>query len=607
MNKMHWSHGGRVWLTAALLGLTTGLMAQPKDHFWLGADISGTTALEHQGVQLYNTLGEPRENTQLMKEYGLDAVRLRVWVNPKDGFCSPEDVLTMARRAKALGMAIMIDFHYSDWWADPGQQNPPAAWKKMNFKKMTRALADHTGQTLKRLKDNGIDVRWIQIGNETTHGFLWPMARAEKNMKHYALMTEAGYQAAKHYYPDATVIVHLDGGCDPQRYHFIFDGLKKYGTHWDMIGMSVYSYWDRDAHLQTSTAGTIRDVVANIKQLAKDYGTDVMCVETGTEVKKPVEGKAEMAWLIRALRDSTDGHCHGVFYWAPELEGQYPLGAFENHRPTAIMDAFSEASPRINAPIQTRVYSDSIDADDRCVTSVRIEAPVNGTPALRDSLFRWFAKTLNGDIMEEDSLLAASAADREEPDNVEALVKTYVTTYQQELLPWLQASLDYIAQWKKDYRKKGKAWIEKNAPNEPHYLHQANFVKVADTDAYVSYLFDSYWYLNGAHGSSLSLGATFSKRDGHRLVYPMTPERWHQLQPTVRQKLAEYFDQGDTGNTITTDNLNDYLLLEDTKGDIPYPAYAPYYSDNGDVVLIYQQYEIASYAAGMPSFTLPIK
>lgn len=607
MNKLHDGGRCRAWLTTALLGLSTTLMAQqPADHFWLGADISGTTELEHQGVQLYNTLGQPRENTQLMKDYGLDAVRLRVWVNPKDGFCSPEDVLTMARRAQQLGMAIMIDFHYSDWWADPGKQNPPAAWRRLSFKKMTRALADHTSQTLKLLKDNGIDVRWIQIGNETTHGFLWPMARAEKNMKHYALMTEAGYQAAKHYYPDATVIVHLDGGCDPARYHFIFDGLKKYAAHWDMIGMSVYPYWDREAKLETSTAGTIRDVVANIKQLAKDYGTDVMCVETGTEAKKPVEGKAEMAWLIRALRDSTDGHCHGVFYWAPELEGQYPLGAFQNHRPTQIMDAFSEASPRINAPIQTRVYSDSIDADDRCVTSVHIEAPVNGTQALRDSVCRWFAETLNSDFLEGDSALAASVAAQEEPGNIEALVKTYTNVYQQELRPQLQEALDYIAQWKKEHRSKSKKWMEQNAPIEPHYMHQANFAKVADTDAFVSYLFSNYWYLAGAHGSSQSWGVTFSKRDGHRITYPMTAERWRQLQPAVRQKLAEYFSQGDTSNPVTADSLNDYLLLEYMHGDIPFPVRAPYYSDRG-VEFIYQQYEIAPYAAGKPSFTLPIK
>lgn len=311
------------------------------DTFWLGADISGTTQLEAQGVTLYNNKGEARENTALMKELGLNAVRLRVWVNPEGGFCSPRDVLRMALRAKALDMAIMIDFHYSDWWADPGKQNIPKAWAKMNLAQMKKAVAQHTAETLKLLKKNGVDVRWVQVGNETTHGFLWDMGRAETNMRQYAGLTQAGYNAVKKVYPHAQVIIHLDGGCDIARYNFIFDGLKKYGAHWDLIGMSVYPYWDIEAKLETTEEGTLHDVIANIKALNRKYGCDVMIVETGYQVSRPEAGKAFMKSLINAATNQTDGHCHGVFYWAPELEGQYPLGAFKDHRPTAIMDAFA--------------------------------------------------------------------------------------------------------------------------------------------------------------------------------------------------------------------------------------------------------------------------
>lgn len=145
------------------------------EHLWLGADISGTTADEARGVFSVDTLGYVTENTQLMKNYGLDAVRLRVWVNPKDGWSSKEDVLTMARRAKDLGMEVMIDFHYSDWWADPGKQNIPAAWEDLDLEGMKKALGDHTVETLELLKANGINVKWVQVGNETRNGFLWPM------------------------------------------------------------------------------------------------------------------------------------------------------------------------------------------------------------------------------------------------------------------------------------------------------------------------------------------------------------------------------------------------------------------------------------------------
>ena len=190
-----------------------------------------------------------------MKELGLNAIRLRVWVNPKGGFSSKEDVLVMAKRAQALDMAIMIDFHYSDWWADPAKQNIPAAWANYSYKQMKRALAKHTTETLQLLKDNGIDVKWVQVGNETTNGFLWPMGRATDNMRQYAGLTDAGYAAVMKVYPEATVIVHLDCACDAKRYDFIFDGLRKYKARFDMIGVSVYPYWDIDTKLEpTGTA-----------------------------------------------------------------------------------------------------------------------------------------------------------------------------------------------------------------------------------------------------------------------------------------------------------------------------------------------------------------
>lgn len=314
-----------------------GALAQGT--FWLGADISGTTALEAHGGQLYNSSGEPRENTQLMKELGLNAVRLRVWVNPKDGFCRPDDVLLMASRAKALGMEVMIDFHYSDWWADPGQQNIPAAWKELSYDEMRQALAEHTRSTLLLLKTNGINVRWVQVGNETTNGFLWPMGRAQENMAQYAGLTQAGYEAVKQVFPEAQVIIHLDQARDAKRYDFIFDGLKANGAKWDIIGMSVYPYWDQREKAEKNDAGTLKHALKNMKRLVKKFGTPVMVVETGYEAARPEEGRRFMEKLISACQEM-DGRCLGVFYWAPELEHHYPLGAFKDGRPTAIMEAF---------------------------------------------------------------------------------------------------------------------------------------------------------------------------------------------------------------------------------------------------------------------------
>ena len=330
-------------LTMLAFCFSTTTTAQDKSAFWLGADISGTSGLEKWGIPLYDAQGIPCENTALMKSYGLNAARYRVWVNPKDSLCSKEDVLKMALRAKEHDMAIMIDFHYSDWWADPGKQFIPAAWKDMDYEQMKQALAQHTRETLQLLKDNGIDVKWVQVGNETTNGFLWPMGRAQDNMEQYAGLTQAGYDAVKEVYPHAICIVHLDGGCDPNRYNFIFDGLKRYGAKWDMIGLSIYPYWDIEAKLTASEDETLERAIANINALYEKYHTPLMIVETGYDADHPEDGKQFMLRLIDAARTQTGCHCQGIFYWAPEAEGHYRLGAFRNRRPTVIMDAFKES------------------------------------------------------------------------------------------------------------------------------------------------------------------------------------------------------------------------------------------------------------------------
>lgn len=334
----------------ASLLLAVMFNANASEPFWLGGDISGTTADEARGHFTKNTKGEVTETTQLMKDYGMNSTRLRVWVNPKDGFCNPEDVLKMAKRSQALGMPVMIDFHYSDWWADPGKQNPPKAWEGMTLAETEKALADHTRSTLQLLKDNGIDVKWVQVGNETTHGFLWPMGRFEENPEQYAALTKAGAKAVKEVYPDAKVIIHLDNGFDQALYDRVFDSLKANDVEWDIIGMSVYPFWAMDAGRESSEIMTLVDSIANIRHLKEKYGSEIMIVETGVDARDPEPGKQFIAALIKAAKELTDGACTGVFYWAPEIDAdaQYHLGAFANGQPTAIMEAFKEASESMN-------------------------------------------------------------------------------------------------------------------------------------------------------------------------------------------------------------------------------------------------------------------
>lgn len=329
-----------------IIATVSGLSCYGNEPFWLGADISGTTAAEAHGKYTMNTDSIPVETTRLMKDYGMNATRLRVWVDPRDGFSSPDDVLVMAKRSQSLGMPVMVDFHYSDWWADPGKQNPPKAWEGMSVEETGKALAAHTRETLLKLKDADIDVKWVQVGNETTHGFLWPMGRFEEHPDQYAYLTKAGADAVKEVFPDAQVIIHLDNGFDQALYDRVFDSLKEHGVRWDMIGMSIYPFWAMDGGFEKSETKTLIDALTNIRHLKKKYGTDIMIVETGVDARNPEPGKEFIAALIKGARDLTDGACKGVFYWAPEAdaEGGYHLGAFSKGMPTVIMDAFREAN-----------------------------------------------------------------------------------------------------------------------------------------------------------------------------------------------------------------------------------------------------------------------
>ena len=346
-----------------------------EDEFWLGADLGWITEYEANGHKFYNAEGEEMECTALMKELGLNAVRHRVWVDPSahGNWCSKEDLLVKCLRAKELDMEILIDFHYSDWWADPAKQNIPASWSGHSYEQMKEDLKAHTVEVLTYLKDNGIEPKWIQVGNETRNGFLWSvesnefgwpvldengnttitesMGHVVHNPEQYAGFFAAGYDACKSVFPDAVVMVHLDNGFDKDLFDFNLGVLQEGGAKWDMIGMSLYPYWAMDGGFRDDAETTITDCIENIRYVSEKFNCDVMIVETGFLVDEShpevlEESRRQLARVIRESVNETDGHCKGVFYWEPECRpSKYKLGAFtEDGRPTVIMDAFSDWS-----------------------------------------------------------------------------------------------------------------------------------------------------------------------------------------------------------------------------------------------------------------------
>ena len=353
--------------SAAIALLLVGCNNRP--HYWKGADIGWATEYESRGLKFYNREGEERECTALMKELGLDAVRFRVWVDPSrhGNWNSKEDLLVKARRARDLGMAIMVDFHYSDFWADPKKQNIPAAWSGKSYEEIKALLAEHTRDVLSALKAEGIEPRWVQVGNETSNGFLWTVkgnqwgdpvpdslgrvsilesvGHLKENPRQYAGLFKAGYDAVKEVLPKAKVIVHLDNGFYQPLYDSNLDTLAKYGARWDIVGMSLYPYWALDSGLETDEEEAITHCMRNIVHVWEKYRTPVMIVETGFEVDEShpevmEKGREQLRRIIRESRAT--GHCEGIFYWEPECRPfQYRLGAFDSEgRPTVIMDGF---------------------------------------------------------------------------------------------------------------------------------------------------------------------------------------------------------------------------------------------------------------------------
>lgn len=310
--------------------------------FAKGADLGWITEMESKGLKFYDRHGKETECTALFKSLCFNAVRCRVWVNPTDGWCGMEDVLEKARRAKELGMDIMIDFHYSDWWADPGKQNVPAAWKDCDNTQMATAVAAHTRDVLNYLKTNNITVKWVQVGNEVENGMLWESGRVSgKNAATFVQYFNAGATAVKEIYPEAEVILHVSNAWNADVLTWFYDLVDSNGAEYDMIGLSLYpSYWENGGYpdwtARTSSA------VANFNMLHTRYGKPVMLVEFGMPASEPEKGKAALQYIIDGTK-SWDWF-KGIFLWEPESEKSrngYEYGAFSGGSPTIALDPFN--------------------------------------------------------------------------------------------------------------------------------------------------------------------------------------------------------------------------------------------------------------------------
>ena len=306
--------------------------------FAAGVDISWCTEMEADGMKFYDLDSTETEIYQLMKGIGMTATRIRVWVNPESNgpqgtvygpWSNKADVVNKAKRAAAAGLDIMIDFHYSDYFADPGKQTKPKAWEGHSFDQLLTDVANHTKDVLGAIKAEGITVKWVQVGNETSGGMvypdgqiLWNTSSLAASWQRYAQLSNAGYDAVKAVYPDAIVIVHHDNGAaDNSPYYQAF---KQYGGKFDMMGLSYYPDWsDWEA---TNTKATKR-----LQSLYKTFRKPVMVVETGFSTWDTTKGEGEEqtgdSELAKQVYEDlftkmmAKSGCRGIFYWEPDVYG----------------------------------------------------------------------------------------------------------------------------------------------------------------------------------------------------------------------------------------------------------------------------------------------
>ncbi len=305
----------------------------------LGVDLGWVSQLEQLGYRWVDDSGNDVDPIEACKNIGATAVRFRIFVNPpKDaiwqkhenetcmlGFCDTASVIKVARRALDLDLDIMIDFHYSDHFADPVIQDIPAAWKDDDNDTLTQRVYTHTAESLRLFREAGIEPRWVQVGNEINNGMMWPKGSLTEAPAALVRFLNAGYDAVKEIFPNCQVITHMAGVQSEDLCVPFLDNFFAHDGKTDIIGFSYYPYW-----VQSQSDPELLSKCLCMYE--KKYDKPVLIAEVGAEDTDEDGSFQTICHCLKAIRSVPNDRGFGVFYWEPEVDRKilpdhYPLGA----------------------------------------------------------------------------------------------------------------------------------------------------------------------------------------------------------------------------------------------------------------------------------------
>lgn len=323
---------------AATLGGMLGARPAQAGTFIKGADVSWLAQMEANGYKFYNTGGVQQDVLTILKGYGINAIRLRTWVNPSgdpaNGHCSQPETIAMAVRCKNAGLPVDIDFHFGDTWNDEGHQNPPAAWASMSYSQMLDAMYHYVWNFMDAMRSSGVTPSWVQIGNETNMGICVPTGSLAHNPGQMTGLLNAAYAMVKQIFPATPVLIHLASPQKTASIEGFLDTYKANGGNWDITAFSSYG-----------SGSNIPAIISNMAMFQSRYGKPVMQVEFGGPENNASQVEADLETYIRGVKGFGG---LGVFYWEPEAYSpftSYGMGAWNpsTREPTAALAGFLNA------------------------------------------------------------------------------------------------------------------------------------------------------------------------------------------------------------------------------------------------------------------------